>query len=100
MRPINDSLYDLLMAQGISAGRPASPKRKGAERSANRKASRIKRLGAAKNGAAQQLTEYPAGGLDIPMGRLEGDRRPILCWVNPTFTRKRAGGTTPLLVIV
>lgn len=100
MEPISDALYCLLMSQGISAGRPASLGADKSGRPASRRA-RNKGLGAASNGAAQQVTEHTGGDTGIPMGRSGGNERPIrLIWVNPTFTRKRAGGTTPLLVIV
>jgi hypothetical protein len=90
MEPISETLREMLVRQGIDAGRPASrlATRRG-QRAATRKSARIKARSAAEGSALPG-----SAGLE--------DRGPIhLAWVNPMAIGGRtAKMRRPMLVVV
>jgi hypothetical protein len=87
MEPISESIYELLLRQGIDAGKPASRlATKGTGRAATRRKARIKARSSA-NG-------------DALAGVAGREMDPIrLAWSNPAANTKRARGWTHLVLI-
>lgn len=105
MRHISDSLYELLMSQGIEAGERAGTRKlaRKLRAKAGTNARGIKARSSANGDALTGSEAATAGGAqERPTGRV-GERSPIyLAWSNPAAmrqgTRRKTG--VPFLMIV